>query len=116
MGNVVTTDLHGRAENKLDQWLSEFLGEELKNKRLKRALKPVEDGCRSDSGRVDDFPFDDFMIQSVDKLDLQTPFKTKLILTANLTVVQDTKISVAYTLEKIQGKWKLTDYSFKMLT
>lgn len=92
------------------------MGEELVNKALKRALTPVEGGYRVVSSfRVYGFSPSDNMIQSVDKLDLQRPSKTQLILTADLTVYQDTKVNVVYTLDKTEGKWKLTDYKFKML-
>lgn len=102
-------------KKELEKWLREFIGEELVNKRIKRTLTPVEGGYRLNWGNVYDFSPADNMIQSVDKLDLQRPSKTQLILTADLTVYQDTKVNVVYTLDKTEGKWKLTDYKFKML-
>lgn len=103
-------------KTKLDQWLSEFLGEDLKNSRLKKSLTPVEGGYRVVNPRyVYDYPSDDFMIQSVDQLDLQKTDKNALVLKANLIVVQDTKIEAVYTIAKEQGKWKLVDYSYKMI-
>lgn len=103
-------------KKELEKWLHGFMGEDLVNKRLKRALTPVEGGYRIFSSfRVYDFSPADNMIESVDKLDLQRPSKTQLILTADLTVLHELKVNVVYTLDKTEGKWKLTDYKFKKL-
>lgn len=101
-------------KNVLDKWLSEFFGQELKNKRL-TALEPVEGGYRiTQYGKVYDYSPEDNMIQSVDKLNLKT-LSGNLVLTADLTVYQDQKIQVVYTISQEQGKWKIVDYSFKII-
>ncbi|MFC4770153.1 hypothetical protein [Effusibacillus consociatus] len=98
----------------LDKWLSDFYGDEWKSKRLSRALKPVEGGYRITNDAYDFVP-NDFMIQSVDKLALQKSNTNRMVLTVDLTVKQDQKVHVVYTIGQEQGKWKIIDYSFKLV-
>lgn len=99
----------------LDEWLSQYYGTEVKNKRM-QAFEPVEGGYRIiDITKVYDYSAKKEFIQSIDSLDLKTDDNKNLVLTAKLTVERDQPIEVVYTYGKENGTWKVIGYNFKLL-
>lgn len=97
----------------IDAWASEYLGIELKKKRLEKALRKLDDGYALENIH-DLYHFHYDHVEKVLDLDLKVINKNRVTLVADLIVKHNTKVKVTYTLEQNDGKWKLADSDLKL--
>lgn len=98
---------------KLEQWLSQYLSDELIEQRLNHAMHPVEGGYRVQTV-YSVYDFNVNHIEEVVNLDLKQEDHF-ISLTAELIVKVEQPIRVTYKISEVDGVIKLTGYEFSKL-